>query len=102
LIRSDVYVTAVDKTSLQIVPVSQFLQALDLGHDRLRKSGVPLELYSAVPAMGSTEKDGHFFFNDRESFDTAFAGLVALVALLCMGLATILAVCCCLNRMYSK
>jgi len=97
-----VYVTAVDKKSNQILPVPELLQALDMGHDKLRKSGVSIELFSAVPAMGSTEADGHFFFNDRESFDTAFAGLVALVALLCMGLATILAVCCCLNRMYSS
>ena len=90
--------TPVDKKTSQIVPVTQFIQSLDLAHDRIRKSGVPIELYSAIPAVSPQDYDGE----KRESFDTAFAGLVALVALLCMGLATILAICCCLNRMYTS
>ena len=96
------FVSAVDKKSSAVLPVGQFLQALDLGHDRLRLSDCPVELYSAVPALGTADPESEYFFNTRDSLDTAFAGLVALVALLCMGLAAILALCCCLNRYYSK
>ncbi|CAL8113890.1 unnamed protein product [Orchesella dallaii] len=96
---SDVYVTAVDKQSFQTVAVSQFLQALDLGYDRLRGEETQILLHSAVPAVPTAETSGEYYFNGRETFDTAFAGLVALIALLCMGLAAILAVCCCLNKM---
>jgi len=94
-------VTAVDKKSLQTIPVSQFLQALDRGHDQLKTAETPIVLHSAVPALGG-DSDGEYFFNGKDTFDTAFAGLIALVALLCMGLAAIIAVCCCLNKMYEK
>lgn len=97
--RSDVYVIAVDKKASQVVAVSQFLQALDLGYDRLRGDETQILLHSAIPAVPTAETSGEYYFNGRETFDTAFAGLVALIALLCMGLAAILAVCCCLNKM---
>ncbi|CAG7728421.1 unnamed protein product [Allacma fusca] len=99
---SDVFVTSVDKKTSVVIPIGVFLQAIDVGHDRLRQSDSPMELYSAVPAMGAADPDGEYFFNNRDSFDTAFAGLVALVALLCMGVAAILALCCCLHRYNSR
>jgi hypothetical protein len=92
----------VDKQNLHTIPVSQFLQALDRGHDQLRNVDSPIVLHSAVPAVGGGDGDGEYFFNGKETFDTAFAGLIALVALLCMGLAAIIAVCCCLNKMYER
>ncbi|XP_021944400.1 cadherin-87A [Folsomia candida] len=100
---SDVFVTAIDKTTFQPVPVSQFLQALDLGHDHLRTADMPIVLHSAVPAVSSVDGDGNeYYFNGGDAFDAAFAGLIALIALLCMGLAAIIACCCCINRMYEK
>jgi len=97
-LRTDVYVTGVNKRSSQIVPVSLFLQALDLKHDQLRNAPTPIDLASAIPAEISGSENGNYF-NGRESFDTAFAGLVALVVLLCMGVAAILIVCCCLSKL---
>lgn len=95
--------TAIDKTTFQPVPVSQFLQALDLGHDHLRTADMPIVLHSAVPAVSSVDGDGNeYYFNGGDAFDAAFAGLIALIALLCMGLAAIIACCCCINRMYEK
>lgn len=99
---SDVYVTAIDKNSQQTVPVSQFLQTLDLNHDQLQNADMPIVLHAAVPAVASVDGEGEYYFNGGDSFDAAFAGLVALVALLCMGLAAIIACCCCINRMYDK
>jgi len=87
---------------LQTVPVSQFLQALDVGHDQLRNADTPIVLHSAVPSVTSADGDGEYYYNGKETFDTAFAGLIALIALLCMGLAAIIAVCCCLNKMYER
>lgn len=101
--RSDVYVTAIDKGSLQPVSVSQFLAAVDLSHDKLRNADMPIVLHSAVPAQNLGEgTEGGGYFNGGDAFDAAFAGLIALIALLCMGLAAIIACCCCINRMYDR
>ncbi len=84
--------------------MSQFLAALDLGHDQLKNADMPIVLHSAVPAQSSSidGQGNEYYFNGGDAFDAAFAGLIALIALLCMGLAAIVACCCCINRMYEK
>lgn len=95
---SDIYVTAIDKKNHQTIGVPHFLQALDLGHDYLKNQDMPIILHSAVPVIPVIEAESA----KNGTFDTAFAGLVALIALLCMGIAAIIGCCCCINRLYEK